>query len=175
MAFTRINNDPDMIQKYLHESTGQGRWQIDVPGNGLAPYYYEDPHIRLQKWGANLRTNSINIDSDLRGLSRSINRDITSKNNYVNNSVNSNENKYPTLSFATEQSRTTMPAWTARDLDQTHWNILLRNPQENTQIPFTNNLNTRIIEKDNFVAKPPCVGVTLNNPLYKPDLLKQDI
>ena len=35
--------------------------------------------------------------------------------------------------------------------------ILPLDPQENTCIPFQNNLNTRILEKDNFVATLPCV------------------
>ena len=32
MAFTRIKNDPEIIKKYLQQSTDQGRWQINVPG-----------------------------------------------------------------------------------------------------------------------------------------------
>jgi hypothetical protein len=38
-----------------------------------------------------------------------------------------------------------------------NWYILPLNPQENTAIPFQNNLNTRILEKDYFLAKAPCV------------------
>jgi hypothetical protein len=49
-----------------------------------------------------------------------------------------------------------MPAWTARDLEQVDWYILPLNPQENTCMPFQNNLSTRILEKDNFVAQIPC-------------------
>jgi hypothetical protein len=43
-----------------------------------------------------------------------------------------------------------MPAWTARDLEQVDWYTLPLNPQENTCMPFINNLNTRILEKDYF-------------------------
>jgi hypothetical protein len=52
----------------------------------------------------------------------------------------------------------TNPAWWYRDLEQNHNYILPLNPQENTCIPFQNNLNTRILEKDYFVAKVPCVA-----------------
>ena len=53
----------------------------------------------------------------------------------------------------TEQPRTTHPAWTARDLEQTDWWILPLNPQENVCLPFQNNLDTRKLEKDHYM---PC-------------------
>ena len=58
--------------------------------------------------------------------------------------------KYPTCKSFTEETRTTNPAWTARDLQQNNFKILLLDPQENTCMPFNNNLNTRLIEKDMF-------------------------
>ena len=57
----------------------------------------------------------------------------------------------------------TNPAWWYRDLEQNHNYILPLNPQENTCIPFQNNLNTRILEKDYFVAKVPCVASSSSN------------
>ena len=63
-----------------------------------------------------------------------------------------------TCSVFTEQSRAIMPAWTARDLEQTNWYILPLNPQENVCYPFENNLNTTILEKDYFVPKYTCLG-----------------
>jgi hypothetical protein len=53
----------------------------------------------------------------------------------------------------TEQSRTIMPAWTARDLEQVDWYYPPLNPQENVCLPFQSNLNTRILEKDYFQRK----------------------
>ena len=44
------------------------RWILNVPGNGADPCYMEDPQIIIQKWGGNLRTNTINLESDLRGV-----------------------------------------------------------------------------------------------------------
>jgi hypothetical protein len=82
MAFTRFHDDPCRIKKRLQESTDQGRYILDVPGNGSTPYYIDDPHLRLQKWGGNLMTDSINIENDLKGLTRSINQDCLLKNNY---------------------------------------------------------------------------------------------
>ena len=70
MAFTRFNNDHSRTRKLLQESTGPGRYMIDVPGNGPNPCFMEDPFIRLQKWGANLQTDTINIESELLGINR---------------------------------------------------------------------------------------------------------
>jgi hypothetical protein len=53
-----------------------------------------------------------------------------------------------------EQPRATDPAWTARDLEQSHFYYLPLNPQENVCIPFQNNLSTRILEKDYWVPCP---------------------
>ena len=59
-----------------------------------------------------------------------------------------------------------MPAWTARDLEQTNWSILPLNPQENVCFPFENNLSTRILEKDYFVPKYPCVSDQNSLPVH---------
>ena len=72
------------------------------------------------------------------------------------------KNKYPTNKhFITNQSRATHPAWEYRGLEQNHLYPLLRNPQENTCIHFQNNLNTRLLERDNF--KPTIQQFDINN------------
>ena len=82
MAFTRFNNDPSRIQKYLEESTNVGKYFLNVPGNGTNPSFINDPHIRMQKWGGNLSKNIVNIESDLRCSTRQLNRDNIENNNY---------------------------------------------------------------------------------------------
>lgn len=157
MSFTRFHDDPCRVEKELQESTGPGRYMLNVPGNGSKPCFMEDPFCRLQKWGANLRTNAINLESDLMGLSRSLNRDCTGLDEYQRSAVESKAVEYPTCLPTTEQPRATDPAWTARDLEQVNWWTLPLDPQEHTCIPFQNNLSTRILEKDYFVAKAPCL------------------
>ena len=155
MSFTRFHDDPCRINKQLQESTGLGRYMLNVPGNGSKPLYMNDPFIRMQKWGGNLMTNTINLESDLFGLSRNSNRDDIVTNEYRLNAVKSNKVEYQSKNPCTDQSRATHPAWEYRDLEQTKYNILPLNPQENVCFPFQNNLSTRIIEKDIFVAKAP--------------------
>jgi len=65
----------------------------------------------------------------------------------------------------TDQSRASNPAWWYRDLEQVDWYYPHLNPQENVCIPFLNNLNTRILEKDYFVSKRECLKNVSNNNL----------
>ena len=155
MSFTRFYDDNCRIEKQLQEITGTGRYMLNTPGPGNKPCFMEDPYLRLQQWGANLKTNSINLESDLRGLTRSANKDCLNQNNYKTKAVRSSNISYPVCDPITEQPRVTHPAWEVRDLEQVNWSILPHDPQENTCIPFQNNLNTRILEKNNYVAKYP--------------------
>lgn len=157
MAETRFNSDPCRISKKLQQMTDPGRYMINMPGNGENPAYMADPQIIIQKWGANLRTNSINLESELLGVNRPLNKDCLGKDEYQRFDFKSRAIQYPVCSnLTTEQSRTIMPAWTARDLEQVDWYYPPLNPQENTCMSFQNNLSTRLLERDYFVAKVPC-------------------
>ena len=173
MSFTRFHDDPCRIEKQLQELTGPGRYCLNVPGNGENPCFMEDPFIRLQGWGANLRTNTIDLDSDLRGLSRTLNRDCIPDNGYIEHETKSDKIQYPSCQPMTEQPRATHPAWTARDLEQVDWYTLPLDPQANVCIPFANNLSTRILEKDYFVAQAPCLANTTPPPLYSDPFVAQ--
>jgi hypothetical protein len=164
MANTRFYYDDCRTKKQLQQSTGPGRYMLNVPGNGSHPCYIEDPQIIIQKWGANLRTNTINLESDLMGVNRQIGRDCLGKDNYKNYNVENEAIQYPKCNnLFTEQSRSTNPAWWYRDLEQVDWYYLPLNPQENTCFPFESNLSTRILEKDYFTPKRDCVVNETNN------------
>ena len=165
MSFTRFHDDPCRIEKQLQESTGSGKYMLNVPGNGEKPCFMEDPFIRMQKWGSNLRTNTINLESDLRGLTRHTNRDCMKVNNYEKHRVKSRKVTYPSCNPSTEQTRATNPAWQLRDLEQVDWYTLPLNPQENTCMTFQNNLSTRILEKDNFIPSAPCIPPGNQDPI----------
>ena len=153
MAFTGFHDDPSRVAKQLQQSTDQGRWILNVPGNGDKPEYIADPQIRIQTWGGNLMTNYIDLESELRGVSKRTSKDCLGKDEYTKFNVSSNKIQYPTnTKLYTEESRTIMPAWTSRELEQPHWGILPLNPQENVCFSFENNVSTRIIEKDNFTT-----------------------
>ena len=156
MSFTRYYDDKYRIEKQLQQSTDVGRYHLNVPGNGLNPEYVEDPHIRLTKWGGNYRTNHINLDSDLKGLTRNLTHDNINQNNYTLYSTNSSKKYYKSNFMNTEQSRSILPTWQTRDLQQNNFNYLYLDPQKNVCLPFYNNLNTRILDRDYFVKKTHC-------------------
>ena len=174
MACTRFFYDDCRTKKQLQQATDPGRWVLNVPGNGSNPCYIEDPQIIIQKWGGNLRTNTINLESELLGVNRVANRDCLGINNYQNYNVSSKPIQYPTCNnLYTEQSRATNPAWWYRDVEQVDWYYPPLNPQENTCLPFHNNLSTRILEKDYFTPKRDClVNESKNYMNYSNNLIK---
>jgi hypothetical protein len=70
MSFTRFHDDPNRIRKQAAELSYAGKYALNTPGPGDNIPFLEDPQVRLQTWGANLMTNTINLESDLRGLTR---------------------------------------------------------------------------------------------------------
>jgi hypothetical protein len=159
MSFTRFHDDPARIKKQLEQSTGPGRYTLNVPGQGDKPCFMVDPCIRAQKWGANIMTNTVDIEAELFGLSRHLNRDSIS-NAYASSSAtkasrNNDMINFPSCSPFVEQPRATHPAWMTREVEQNNWKMLHFDPQANTFMPFQNNLNTRILEKDYFVPQNP--------------------
>ena len=173
MSFTRFHDDPARIIKNLEISTYAGRYALDSPGNGANPVYMQDPHIRMQKWGGNAMTCATEIENNLFGLTRNLNRD-TFDNLYCGTgpgkSIPSECQVIPSRDTAnsyTDQSRATNPAWLLRDAQQYRPEYPLFDPQEHTAIPFQNNLSTRILEKDHFV---PTLPTTM-----RPDELRQQL
>jgi len=160
MAFTRFNYDECRTKKKLQEATGPGRYILNVPGNGPTPLFFNDPQIRMQKWGANLKDvvngAPIDIDSKLSGRTQKLEKyDITKSKMKDLNTVNKS---YPVFKDAiTDESRATHPSWKYRALPQNREYPLFLNPQENLCFRFHNNLNTRLLERDNFKPKVPCL------------------
>ena len=157
MSFTRYCSAPGRVKKDLQQSTGLGRYLLDTPGPGVNLPFYEDPQLRLQKWGANLQTNTVNLENDLRGMTRKLNRDTIDDNNYKKYAVSATQPSYPSADSFVEESRVSHPAWMFRDLEHSRWEKPWLNPQNNLEKGFHDNIQTRILEKDSFVAKPPIV------------------
>jgi len=154
MSFTRFRYDDAREEKRLQESTDPGRWVVNVPGNGPTPEtpdFMEDPHIRLTHWAGNLASNPLAVEDDLRGMTRRLNRD---EPEYTYKSHATARTRAPTAAanrtLTTDQSRATDPAWMVRDIDTTRWEILMKDPQAHTQIPFSHNVGSRMGEKDMY-------------------------
>ena len=157
--FTRFHDDEFRIKKQLEESTFLGRYQLNTPGNGTQMAFFEDPHIRLQYWGANLTTNNIHLESDLFGITRKSNRDLVKINDYKLHAAQTAPISYPHMNPFVEESRASHPAWTFRDVEHNRWETPFLNPLNGVEIPFETNMQTRILEKEYFVRKSPKFGV----------------
>jgi hypothetical protein len=165
MSFTRFRDDPDRIKKQLQQSTDVGRYTLNVPGPGDKPLYMEDPYVRAQMWAGNIMSNSVDVETELFGLSRKLNRDSAENFHHDEKaSVASRTNEIIQCPVrggsAVEQTRATHPAWMLRDVEQDNWKMLHFDPQENVFMPFMNNLNTRIIEKDRFIPQSTIPGLS---------------
>ena len=158
MSFTRFHDDPVRIRKQMEESSFAGKYALNTPGPGDKLPFLEDPQIRLQYWGANLMTNTVNLESDLRGLTRKTNRDLINYNNHNLASVKGTSITYSKTESFIDESRATHPAWMFRDIEQTRWEEPLLNPQANLEKNFYDNIQTRILEKDYFVPRIPVVN-----------------
>lgn len=150
MAFSR--DDIAKTRCDLNACNNQLGYMLNVPGNGVHPDYFVDPQIRLQKFGANLSANVVDINSKLLGIDRQLDRD-----HYVPNTRDPYFNPvykrfvYPTVDYAiTDQPRTINPAWELRGLERTNWDYPLINHQQHTEMMFANNINSRQQEKDEF-------------------------
>lgn len=166
MAFTRFHDYPVRIKKQLEESTFAGRYRLDTPGNGMDLPFFEDPQLRLQGWGANFRNNTVNLESDLLGLTRPLNRDLVDINDYNVNSVSSSQPSYRSSQPFIEESRASHPAWMFRDLEHSRWETPFLNPLNGLEKGFHENIQTRILEKDLFKPSVPVIQGTENTQYY---------
>ena len=160
MSFTRFHDDPHRIKKQNEETSFTGRYMLNTPGPGVDLPFMEDPQLRLQKGGGNLQTNTVNLESDLRGLTRRHNRDNIALNQHAKTNVSSSMPTYRKESPFIEESRSSHPAWMYKDLEQTRWEDPLLNPLNGLDKQFQENIQTRILEKDQFRPRIPVVGQT---------------
>ena len=148
MSFTRIADDGARIRKHLQESTDQGKYMLNTPGQGMSPFYMEDPHYRLEGWADNLGENAIDIENDLHGLTRRLNRDEVELNTHaIHSNPMQSRTKSSTYSGGEGQSRVTHPTWSFREETQYKEPILFHNPQEHAIRQFEHSTSSRIDQK----------------------------
>ena len=146
--FSRFFDDEVRVRKQVEISSFQQRYFLDAPGWGASPAFCADPQMRLQGWGANLRTNTTNVESDLYGLTRRANRDGVEVNEYSRHAVASDPVAYSESAPFVEESRATHPAWMYRGVAQDRWERPMMEPF--AEKGFVDNVQTRIVAKDAF-------------------------
>tara|TARA_Y100000816_G_C26103866_1_gene585879 strand:+ start:3143 stop:3583 length:441 start_codon:yes stop_codon:yes gene_type:complete len=144
--FTRTKDRRTKIGYDLEVLSKNNNYIFETPGTGKYPYYIKNPEIRLQKWGGNLRDNALNIEHDLFGQTRKLNRDDINLNNYVPLSVNSGKKCYGIDKIDNQHQRLNLNIVDSKEKTLTKKNhslhILLFNPQDN--IFNQNPINTRL-------------------------------
>ena len=130
---------------------------LNTPGNGSIMPFQEDPHLRLQQWGANMASNAIQLESDLRGMNRKLTKDCNTDNNHIVNQSQVQNVNYGTNKSFVHQSRAEMPAWEVKGLMPNRGEYLHYDPQNQVHLSlgFHNNLSTRILEKDMYLKNTP--------------------
>ena len=147
MAFTSIRNEPSRLELELNQSTGVGRYMLNVPGQGDHLPMQDCPFYRLQKWGGNYSPNILYLEDELRRQHQPLNRDEIQ---YSYKKVGLKEPNYPSQNAKTEQSRTIMPSWELLDKDITRWDIPHENLQNHAYRRFSNNISSRIEVKNKY-------------------------
>ena len=156
MSFTSFHDDPARIIKQNIETSSINDYIFNVPGNtqGIQSHYFEDPQIRLLKHGGQQYRNMVSIENMLRNSHVKLNRDNVKLNNYKNNSFKTIPLKSKKVSQTiTNETRSTHPVFEYREKQTHRPHILLKDPQQNIFIPFQNNLDTNILEKDYYNLK----------------------
>jgi hypothetical protein len=151
MASTRISNDRLRIYKNLQQSTDVGRHVINVPGNGLDVPFVEDPHIRMQYWGANRMNDIISVENSLKNIDRPLIRETTQCKESYYTKPDISRMDYSNATFEVNDSFISQPAWNLRDKESDRDLGYCDEPNNaHIFIPFNTNLGTRIHEKDLF-------------------------
>uniref|UniRef100_A0A6C0HQS8 Uncharacterized protein n=1 Tax=viral metagenome TaxID=1070528 RepID=A0A6C0HQS8_9ZZZZ len=141
MATTR--NRPEIKTQQLCDI---GNYHLLVPGNGVQPFFIEDPNIRIQKWGGVSYTNMIDIDSSLKGIDKQLKCDVLQKSNLHTNPIS-----YPSTNLLyTENSRLISPAWNLKGIEVVKSDYLHYDPRIKSSIPFRHNVSSRDLQKDNY-------------------------
>jgi len=148
MTTTRFHDDPCRIIKKNTELFQYANYYLNPPGNGPTPPFILDPQIMLQKWGANLSSNSIELESQLLGYTNKLGKDCITKQHKMPQYY---PIRYPINgSCITDQPRASNPAWLVRD-QENHRIGQSFQPLSPIEPVFEHSISTRIYEKDYFM------------------------
>ena len=150
MAESRFFSDDSRVVKRLEMSQNPCEYHLNVPGCGNQAAMEDDVHIRMQKWGANMMSNTINLESDLLGINRNVNNHHSDFYEYQSNLPEVSSLSFPVEQPFVEESRASHPAWMYKDADQSRWGFPHLNPQNLATIepPFVSDVQTRILQRN---------------------------
>lgn len=156
---TRFYNDHDRQVDRLRQSTYAGRYMLDVPGPGDQVGYVPDPHIRLQKWGANMWTNAIDLETEMSGRNQIHSRCPRSAD-LLSRVPQSQPISYgeDATAHIVDESRTFEPAWLLRDAPQARMFMPMGEPIAYSAVnnPTYIGMQTRQAARDRYAQGVRC-------------------
>lgn len=174
MSFTKLNYDPCTYRQDLGQSMSIGRYRIDQPFNKDA-CFYEDPTVRLQKYGGAscIPEHLVDLDSEMLGIHRPASKcpDKLFPYNEFKCVPQLKSACPPNRQFWSEDTRLSNPPCTLRCTGWNRWNWLPCNPQDKALVPFPTNTNTDLLFKDNHrpLIPVPIDQETLMNNQHEPN------
>lgn len=144
---TNIRESKGRLIKETEISTFPGRYYLDTPGNGLNLPYFEDPHMRIQSSsGVRGVSGTVDWESELRGITRPLVKgDIYDYRDSKLPEMARISTYQPPIS---DETRSTLPAWTFREKEQDRWETPFLNPLDKAFAPFETNYNVRRQARD---------------------------
>jgi len=173
MSYSKHIYDKASYQQSINQSIGPGVYNLARPKVSCTNCYPWSPTARLQTQGVSHVSDTflIDIDSDLSGITRKLSKNIMDQyaptcpdtvcssgescGQGVTGTCPTVVNTLDHMSdcfFAAEDTRLTNPSCNLRGTGWNRWEWLHNNPQEGfigLDMPFDNNINNRIIVKDN--------------------------
>ena len=150
------------IEEYnrcIERSENVGKYYLKQPIKDGCYTNNVDMRIQKQNWfqdgGNSVQENIVDVDSDLKNINRNLSKCQVNEYEYESQFNNllytpppCDNNKF------LKQIHTKLESCKMREMGINRWETLCRNPQDNVNIPFEWNIDTRMLIKDNH---RPCI------------------
>lgn len=149
-----IRNDPGRLRKEAEMSSYTSRYHLCMPGPGIDAPIPDDVHVGLQSWAGNWAKNRIDLESDLHGQTRVLNRDHLNGAEYqAHATVIEPAVRYTHNTPFVEETRASHPAWMFRGVEIPRWEEPWLNPQALSAIerPFSTNIQSKLLDRDAYM------------------------
>ena len=174
MSFSNLLYDRDTTLENMELSYDILKYKFNEPKN-CNECYSADSSIRIQRSGANVdgKYSMIDVDSELSGITRKASKSVEKQYNPEKDDYFKDNITYPDCNKQTmESTRLSNPPSTLKGSGWNRWENLLLNPQriEHIELPFCNNVDTALLEKDNHRPLLPKLIVQPHQPTNCPQL-----
>ena len=171
MSFNRLMFDNGAYSHRLTETIGPGEYVLDRNAP-CDPCFNAAPSVNIQRHGATLcDTHLIDVDSELIGITRKASKCPSKKYLPSNKPFCSTVPLRECNQLTHEPTRMSNPSCTLRCTGINRWVPLCHNPQEQVEIPFSWNVNNRIVVKDNHRS---CVTTPMDQSELLPKPQRQE-